>query len=177
MHLILLPGNSKSNKTWIEEIRVVLSPSFKTSKSMEYRHWEDDEYSMIDLDHELDNLQLLTRDFDGDYVIFAKSAGALLALKGIYEKKINPVKCIFVGTAVLWALSRQAPVEVWLTGYSTPTLFIQHSLDKAMYFEELKRFLELANVQNSKLVELHGASHHYPEIEKLKELTLDFLVT
>jgi hypothetical protein len=50
---------------------------------------------MIDIDHEFEELSKTVQGMD-EYVIFAKSAGTILASKGIVAGVLNPVSNVFV---------------------------------------------------------------------------------
>lgn len=106
----------------------------------------------------------------GEYVIFAKSAGTLLCMKAVYEKKIKPLKCMFVGTAIKWGRELRWPVDEWVRGFSVPTLYVQKSDDPIMGFEDLRLALEDLEVRNCKLMEIPGSSHHYERVFELKKM-------
>lgn len=174
MKLILLPGNSKENKVWIEEIEATFKNIFDSTKIQYYEHWNKKEENLIDLGLELENLVDMVGE-NKDYIIFAKSAGVLLALRGIYEKVICPRKCLFVGTPVFWSRNKKFDVDLWLKNYSLPTLFIQKTNDPMISYIELMKVLEGRDVENYKIVEVAGNDHHYENVQELKTLTVDFL--
>jgi len=60
MKLLLLAGNSKSNKEWIEEVNVNLHDLFDESEILYYSHWYSEEPKDIDLDQEIERLAKLT---------------------------------------------------------------------------------------------------------------------
>lgn len=173
MQLILLPGNSKSNKDWIKQVKDSLNDLFDSIKIHYYQHWKTGE-SIIDLDYELQVLAYKAKGLD-NYIIFAKSAGALLALKGVYEKKLRPCKCIFVGTPILWAKHYNFDVDLWLENYSLPGLFIQKSNDPAMSFKDLKKYLAQRKVKNHEIIEIPGNTHNYEDLQKIKLLVEKFV--
>lgn len=173
MNLILLPGNVASNRHWIEEVEQSLRPNFSSANIQFYRHWQTGD-DLIDLDHELKELFDKTSKLS-DYLIFAKSAGVVLSVKGICEGKIKPERCIFVGTPILWAIEKGFDFDRWITSFSVPTLFIQRENDPAMPADKLKDYLNGKGVTNYKFVKIPGASHDYPDIEQLNEFVLGFL--
>lgn len=173
MNLILLAGNSISNKEWIEEVESSLKPLFTTTKIHYYKHWSTGD-ELIDFDKELELLSEGTKDFN-QYVIFAKSVGTLLTLKGVKENKLQPIKCIFVGTAINWGRERNFTVDKWLGNYSIPTLFIEKTNDPACSFKDLVELLKDKSVKNSALKEIPGSDHHYEDIELLKTETKRFI--
>lgn len=173
MKLVLLSGNSIQNKEWIEEIKDSLNPYFDEVYLQDYKHWQEGK-ALIDFNFELNTLIEKVGKWE-EFVIFAKSVGTALATKSILEGKIKPQKCIFVGTPVFWTDEHNIALKDWLKNYSIPTLFIQKTSDPVFHFSDLKKLLEENEVKNYQLVELPGDTHHYEDIEKLKELTLDFI--
>ncbi len=174
MNLILLPGNSKSDKVWVDRVDGAFQGIFPHTAVLYYDHWwNGDEESEIDLDAELLKLTATVQEFD-KYVIFAKSAGVLLTLYGIFEGVLDPEVCIFVGTPVLWGKERGYDIDNWLTNYHVPTLFIQQESDPAMSAKDLDELLISKNVIDYRLHEIPGNDHKYDDVEKLKELSLEF---
>jgi hypothetical protein len=174
MNLILLPGTSRYNKEWIDEVRDSLEDLFLSTHVVYYDHWflGHDE---IDLNLEQKKLLEVVNNLDDDYIIFAKSAGSLLTIKSVHEKLIDPKKCIFTGHPVSWARYRNYPVEEWIKDFSIPTLFIQKTSDPTFSFTELKKYLEEHNVKNLKLTEQEGDDHHYSDLGLLRREIESFL--
>lgn len=173
MDLVLLPGNSISNREWIEEVKTALEPNFNTSQIIYYDHWRTGD-ELIDLDREVDKLVKITKGLD-NYIIFAKSAGCLLTLKGVYQGKINPEKCIFIGTPILWGPEHGFNGEKWLKEYKVPTLFIQKSNDPVITASDLHRLLNRLDIPNYQFQEISGDDHNYENIAQLKEFILNLL--
>lgn len=179
MDIILLPGNSIKNKEWIEEVEVAVSSDFSNTHIQYYDHWKDgkdwkDGGKTIDFGLELEKLTRMTGS-SGKYAIFAKSAGVILALKGMAEKKINPARCIFAGTAVHFALRLNLDIKRWLMVCTVPVLFVQKELDPAISFKDLGEFLRTAGMKNYKMHEIPGHDHHYGDVEGLKALIAEFI--
>jgi hypothetical protein len=164
MNLLLLPGNSKQNKVWIDGVESELKSSFDNTMVHYYDHWwSEDPDAIIDMEIELNRLDSTTESF-GKYALFAKSAGALLALYGIYEGTLTPEVCVFVGTAINWGRKEGFEVDDWLANYSIPTLFIQKSFDPAISARGLSDLLQDREVQNYSLLEIPGDDHTYSDI-------------
>lgn len=174
MDLILLSGNSIKNKEWIEEVDHAVSSDFTATHIQYYDHWEKGE-KMIDFDVEMEKLTKTVDPLE-EYSIFAKSAGVLLALKGIYEGKINPARCVFAGTAVRFALRLGFDIEMWFGRCSVPTLFIHNALDPAISFEELEVWLKMSEMRDYKIQELHGHDHNYGDVNSLKKFITEFIL-
>lgn len=174
MNLILLPGNNpEHNRNWIQLISFALKEYFDVIQIQEYRHWELTG-GLPDVEHEVLTLNQAAVVM-GDYVIFGKSAGALIALDAIYQHKVNPQKCIFIGLAVHFAEQNSLQIHTWLQNYSIPTLFIQKTGDWAASFAELEKILQERNVQNYQLLEIPGEDHEYNEVELIREKVATFL--
>jgi hypothetical protein len=174
MQLILLGGNSKRNQAWIHDVDSRLKPLFKKTAVLEYTHWETGA-PMIDLDHELPKLESLANIFGTEYGIFAKSAGSLLTVRGIFEKKLAPKFCIFTGVALLWGREAGFSPDAWLKNYSTPTVFIQKKSDPAAPAEILKHALEQAGAKNYRFLAIEGNNHDYEDLDLIHRETDEFL--
>lgn len=173
MKIVLLGGNSIKNKEWLIDMETAIQHFSNDTIRHNYSHWENSNFS-INLDTELDCLRVMLQDFN-EYTILAKSAGALLALKGIYEGKIYPSACVFLGTAVLWGKENGYEIEKWLKDYSTPTLFVQNSDDPAISPQDLLTLLQKSSVINHKLIVSSGRGHEYLEYQQIAENIALFL--
>lgn len=162
MRLFILGGTSQNNQSWVEELARRFGQLGYEATAQQYHHWHQ-ENGEINFDVELSSLITVIPP-DQPYVIFAKSAGTLLTMRGVAEGKLQPAACVFVGTAVPWGVARQLPVADWVAAYTVPTLFIQHTTDPVESFTELqKRFSSYPGQYQ----ELPGDSHHYPEYETI----------
>jgi hypothetical protein len=174
MNLVLLPGNSKKNKEWIDSVELELKKPFKNTLVQYYDHWwSDDLEAVIDMDNELSRLEA-SLPSNERYALFAKSAGVLLALYGIYEGILEPEVCVFAGTAVNWGRRQGFDLDNWLVNYSIPTLFIQQSEDPAISAKDLDQLLVEKDVQNYSLIEIAGNDHHYADIPFIRGAFEDF---
>lgn len=171
MHLILLPGNSKYNKDWIEEVEKKLNDLFDSTHIQYYNHWEGGSGMMIN--EELQKLEKHAKNYR-EYVIFAKSAGVFLTLKAIEKDLISPSMCIFTGTASRWDTGR-VDVQELLTKMEMPKLFIQQTSDRYMEYAEIERMLKDLNVRNYQCNEVPGSDHGYSDVGVLKDIITKFL--
>ncbi|MGH9856784.1 MAG: hypothetical protein ACRD4B_02970, partial [Acidobacteriota bacterium] len=148
MNIILLGGNNIGNKQWLDNITIAFTPHFDSLYVHQYRHWTTGE-ELIDIDLELSELskKLPTKP----YMIAAKSAGVLLALKGIQEQVLAPQKCIFFGTPIPWAKKNNFETDKWVQQYTVPTLFIQQTHDPILPFNDLQDYLQQTNIKNHQL--------------------------
>lgn len=173
MDLILLSGNSAHSKEWIESVERELKDIFDSTYIHYYKHWRTGDKN-IDLNYEVEKLLEYFKD-KKNYIIFAKSAGAVLVLKGISEGKISPKKCMFVGIPRSWCNELGIPFTKWIKNYKTPTYFIQKTKDPYLNSDELKKILEEKDVENFKLIETPGEDHHYENLEELKDLMKELI--
>lgn len=173
MKIVLLGGNSPTNISWLEGMEAELKKEYGDVFSHRYIHW-DTGAALIDLDKELDSLQKELENTE-QYVIIAKSAGVLLTLKGVHECKLTPADCVFMGTAILWGREKGFGVDVWLKGYSVPTLFVHKSGDPAIAPSALEVLLKESGCQNYKLYVITGNEHEYSEYQTLAQAIHSFL--
>ncbi|HLC32429.1 MAG TPA: hypothetical protein VJJ82_01245 [Candidatus Nanoarchaeia archaeon] len=159
--IVLLGGNSHENKDWIERISRLLPVPTHT---VVYKHWKNNA-QLINLDAESLRLEQLK-----PAVVFAKSAGILVTLKGVFERKIAPTYCIFAGVPLHWSEKNNFPLLQWLMKWNIPTTFIQNSHDPTCSAEELKELLNECQVKNHKLTTLRGETHDYPVEEVVNSI-------
>ena len=171
--LILLAWNNKqSNQDWIKEIEDKLSELFDETHIQYYTHWQQDKPN-IDLEHESKVFIEKINKFD-DYVIFAKSAWTIVAMKNIFENWLKPKACIFVGVPMWMIFHNEFPYEKWLKNTKCPILFIQQTNDPACLYSELVNLLSwLSN--KFKFQEVEWDNHHYEDVDLLKKLVGEFL--
>lgn len=173
MELILLSGNSVNTKGWIESVEEELRGLFDSTHIQYYKHWKSGE-KLIDIEYELDAL-IKYLENKGNYIIFAKSAGSIIALKGIAEGKLSPEKCMFAGVPIKWCDELNLPVREWIKDYSTPTFFIQKTNDPIMDAKGLNGLLESSKVKKYKFIEIKGNDHHYENLTELRNLMKELL--
>jgi len=175
MHLLLLGGNSSSHKDWIIKIEKALKEYFDTSHVHSYKHWETGE-DLIKIENEVEDLLSHIKDVDDkEYIIFAKSIGAVLAVKAISDNRLAPIKCIFAGFPVNFARENGFDIDSWMKNYKTPTLFFQKSEDPMFSYNELLAWLTLEGVENYKTIQFPGKDHHYEDIDSIKTEVANFI--
>lgn len=172
MITILLAGNSSRNETWLTNMKTALQDSLGEVYIHKYSHWKT-ENSKIDFDLELKKLKVILTD-QQDYFIVAKSAGAILTIKGVMEGVLTPKMCVFFGTAILWAKENNFNINNWISEYSVPTLFIQKTNDPAISSDNLKDLLINSKVKNYNLMSVNGDTHDYDEYEENSTIVSNF---
>ena len=152
--VILLPGNGAHNRDWIEDVQSRIG-----GEILYYKHWETGE-PMLDFAVEVQRLKELA---DGHPIkVFAKSAGALLAIKAFREAGIQIEQAVFVGTAVSWGAERGIPVREWLREWQVRTLFVHKENDLVIAANELSIILD----GRHEILVLQGADHDYMEFDQ-----------
>lgn len=174
MHIIYLAGNSLNNKTWIEKVKLKFD-LFSTGDILYYDHWKTGD-KWINLEAESIKLTNLVKN-KNDYNVFAKSIGAVLALKNIFEQKFSPLKAIFCGLPYRMAQESDIPINQYLKALSVLIIFIQNEFDPVYSFAELKEVLQVTNPSNYQLIKVpNNNTHDYENFEQLTDLAKDFFV-
>jgi hypothetical protein len=173
MNLILLPGNSKRNKTWLETVDTRLQKYFKNTYRQNYSHWDKGEPE-IDLSFELKKLNKNTPNLR-PYAIFAKSVGTLLALKAIYENKILPSWCLFAGMPLELVKNENIDLEKWFNATTCPIYIIQNDSDPVGNYNDVRRFLNDIDRPDINVIEAPGSTHNYDDIDFLEKLVQELL--
>jgi alpha/beta superfamily hydrolase len=172
--LILLTGNSEKTKSWIEGVAKTLHPLFFPTNIQQYDHWGKGQDVLIDVDLELAKLEKNVAPLK-HYALLGKSAGCLVILKGIQEKRLRPTFCVFLGLPVSWAHANDYPIDAYLNNYQIPTLFLQKEYDPAIGANDLASLLKEKHVSHHQLVSVPGKDHHYEDLQLLKQSIQTFM--
>jgi hypothetical protein len=161
MKLFILPGNNPQNKEWAEKLKESLAEKVNEIYVQYYNHWQTGG-EIINLDKELE--KLIKEINTQEYLLLGKSAGVLVILKGIFENKLKPKACIFLGTPIFWARANNFSIDEYLKNFQTPTLFVQQSEDPAITANNLQELLLNLKVKNYKFITIPGSDHSYDDI-------------
>ncbi len=168
MYIIYLAGNSLNNKTWIEEVKSKFD-SFSDGEILYYDHWKTGE-KWINLQRESEKLAELVKD-KKDYFIFAKSIGSVLAMKNIFEGKLNPKKMVICGLPYRAGKEEFEEIDECLKTLKVPTTFIQNESDPVYSFDELTEILSQNPPSDYHIVKnASNNTHDYENFENLIEL-------
>ncbi len=172
MHIIYLAGNSLNNKTWIEEVKSNFN-SFSDSEILYYDHWQSGE-KWINLKGESEKLSELVKN-KKDYFVFAKSIGSILALKNIFEGKLNPKKMIICGLPYRAGKEEFKEIDDCLKTLRIPTMFIQNEFDPVYSHAELENVLDNNSPVDYQLIKNpDNNTHDYLDYENLSKTVIEF---
>lgn len=173
MNLLLLGGNSKHNKSWILQVQEIANPLFSECRIHEYSHWQTGA-PFIDFDHELSALPTTVSGLS-PYMVFAKSAGVVLAARAIASGDLAPEACLFVGVPMGLVANNQPAFTKGLTqAAQKPLLIAQNTTDPAGAAADVRAFLDGQSLQST-FRELPGTTHDYTDLKALEELLGELL--
>ena len=174
MKLIILPGNSKSNREWNQKASEVLKSYFPERYIQDYSHWDSDTDI---LDFEVEAKKLSDNIGTEECMIFAKSAGSLLAAYCISKNLIKPKKSVFLGLPVLWAKEHGFEIDKWFQGYEVPTVILQNANDPIASFDVMKSFIDTLDIKQSiDLIKLDGDDHKYDDFQLIEKKISGFFL-
>lgn len=143
-HLIVLPGNSLKNKAWGELMLEMYTSQFDSAFMLEYDHWVSGE-ATIDFVREEEKLRahVATMPADTEIILFAKSAGSLLAFLAIHHRAITPSHCVFFGIPFDLAADNLFKDD-WspVAAFSIPAIAFHNVADPTVSYEFTKTILE-----------------------------------
>ncbi|MEY2665163.1 MAG: hypothetical protein RLZZ480_268 [Candidatus Parcubacteria bacterium] len=96
--LLVLAGGSRRNEAWGEACAEYFRSQFDLVCFIRYEHWATGE-SNLDFDAEIAKIAANVEGAgeEGEWYVFAKSIGSILALKAAAADAIKPTKCVFFG--------------------------------------------------------------------------------
>lgn len=172
MHIIYLAGNSLNNKTWIEKVKSKFDP-FSDGEILYYDHWQSGE-KWINLKKESDKLIELVKN-KGEYFVFAKSIGSVLALKNIFEGKLIPKKMVICGLPYRAGKEEFKEIDECLKTLKVPTIIIQNEFDPVYSHAEIKNVLDNNSPVDYQLIKnLGNDTHDYEDFEQLVNSVRNF---
>jgi len=165
-HLIVLPGNSLKNKAWGELILEHYTPQYDSSYMLAYDHWESGEPN-INFTKEEAKLQAHAESLspDTEIILFAKSAGSLLALLSINHRVLNPVQAVFFGMPLDLAADNLLK-DSWapLSELTVPAIAFHNIADPTTSYDFTKTMLATYN-PNITLITTHESDHWYGDFQ------------
>jgi hypothetical protein len=175
-HLIILSGNSLKNKTWGELILAEYGPQFDSVFMLDYDHWTSGEAS-INFETEEGKLatHVATLPEGIEIILFAKSAGSLLAFIAIAHGVITPTKCIFFGIPFDMA-AENILKDNWgdIETFSIPALAFHNTNDPTTSYAFTRDTLT-EHASAITLVETGESDHWYGDILTYNRTIIPFL--
>ena len=175
-HLIVLPGNSIKNKIWGALMVATYGDYFDSSFMLAYDHWESGE-SSINFTREAVKLveHIQTLPPQTDIILFAKSAGSLLAFMVIKAGVLVPVKCVFFGIPFdLAAAGVFANDWSAVDQFTLPAIAFHNEFDPIAGYVFTREILQV-HAPHVVLVTVPEADHSYHNIELYKDTIGTFL--
>ena len=165
-HLIILSGNSLKNKAWGEVILEHYTTQFDSSFMLPYDHWVSGEPTIdfakeeVRLKKHVESLAL-----DTEIILFAKSAGSLLALLSMHHGILNPTQVVFFGMPLDLAAENLFK-DSWtpLSELTTPAIAFHNIADPTTSYEFTKSILATYNPNNI-LFTTHEADPWYVDFK------------
>lgn len=169
MQLLMFSGNSLRNLDWIYEAREQLRGDFDSAYVQGYAHWTNgDEW--IDLPHELSVLEAVSKDFETDYGVFAKSIGTVLATQALERALIKPKFLLLCGLPLGYIDDSYPRMASVLAASQLPITAIHNRHDTVGTAEAAKSYLSsLAERDTFRFIETPGDTHDYEDYDLLRE--------
>lgn len=172
--VIILGGNSASNKIWVDDMCAHLNPDFNVA-THEYLHWKGADHD-IDFDIELARLErFIKRNNIKEYSIVAKSAGLLLSLIGVGNGVLFPVSIVGFGLPLEYARYRKVDISSLIADISKEhrILIIQGTRDPQGYASAVRQIIP----NNILLTRVRSDSHAYDNFKKMSRYAQTFIMT
>lgn len=160
MKTIILPGYSKYNKNWADDISEKLSDKGIKSIVHNWRHWETE--GSLSIKYETEKI---IEEIGKDEVnIIAKSVGTMMVLKMLPKIRNQIRKIILCGIPSTSEVRRKLFLESIKNFPSEKIICIQNTKDPFASFIELKNFMKSID-SRIKVIEKTGTDHNYPYFE------------
>ena len=175
--LIILSGNSVKNKGWGELILAEYGPRFDSAFLLEYDHWASGE---ANIDFAIEEKKLVAHvanlPTDTEIILFAKSAGSLLAFRVIDHGVVTPSSCIFFGIPFDMAAVNIFK-ETWeaIDNFTIPAIAFHNTNDPTTSYEFTRTSLAEHN-PNITLVTTEESDHWYGDTQTYNRNIIPFLL-
>lgn len=167
-NLMLLPGGSRYNRYWAEDMKKQLDQRFVEVEFHRYRHWNNSDDKDLDIYHEayqLDDIRNRLKEFG----VVAYAEGVMLALYAIKKGVIRPKFCVFLSFPWNWTKGRGLNDDLMqcFTAYQLPTLYIQAQFDPSMPYLNLEQYVRSYTKNFTLLMQPAEADPYYDDIYNL----------
>lgn len=168
--IIIIGGNSSKNKLWVDRTTRAYSGTYDVVPFY-FRHWETDGED-IDFTEELRRLSSVLDQLD-EYIIIAKSAGALLALMGMSSNRLSPLAFVAYGVPIEYARYRRIDTrKLYISIHEQcPVLVLQQVQDPQGSAAALKRLLP----PWVPVISISGDDHAYDNVVHIKKYSDAFI--
>ena len=159
--LLILPGNSERNRAWGEVCAEYFKDAYDLTCLIHYDHWGT-EQTTIDFEAELEKIAATAEGAhdEGDWVIFAKSIGSVLALKAVTTRAIKPRRAVFFGMPLELVADTEGPHWSLLKSFTIPAIAFHNDADPTATYAYTKDTLA-AYAPTITLETLAGDTHDY----------------
>ncbi|MCU0678621.1 MAG: hypothetical protein MUF19_03510 [Candidatus Pacebacteria bacterium] len=175
-HLIVLSGNSPKNKAWGELMLEHYSAQFDSSFMLSYDHWENGAGN-IDFAREEEKLcaHVSSLPAGTEVILFAKSAGSLLAFLAVSHQAVMPARCVFFGIPFDLAADLQFK-EAWesVSSFAIPALAFHNIEDPTTSYEFTKDILT-KYAPRITLITTNESDHWYGDTSSYDTIINSFL--
>lgn len=164
MNILIFSGNSLRNRDYGLEVEAKIKDLFESTYLQAYRHWETGQ-EWIDLPHELETLN--SQAPTGDYGVFAKSIGTVLAVRAIKQGIIAPKFLLLCGLPLGYIVKDYPEFGSELASTGVPTVIIQNNQDPVGSVQDTQAYL--ADFGDFNLIITQGETHDYEDYSLLRE--------
>lgn len=171
--LLVLAGGSKRNEAWGEACVDYFKDRFDSVDFIRYNHWQTDEPN-IDFVVEIEKIKNTATEA-GEWYVFAKSIGSILALKAVEAGVIEPTKCVFFGIPCSVIKDSQVAGDwKFFANFTVPALAFHNDNDPTAGYEFTKE--KLSEFTTTITFEtLHGDTHDYLDFQICDDKITHFL--
>jgi len=165
MVTIILPGYSRHNKEWADEIAKEIKLDYEVVVH-NWKHWSDSTGSSLpvgkvglSIKYELEKIkkEIGSEDFN----IIGKSVGARMAIRVIQDLRNQVNKVILCGIASISPVSKKAYEKALADFPAQNIICFQNTKDPFIPYSKVKKFIGEINPK-IKIIEKPRNDHHYP---------------
>jgi hypothetical protein len=175
--LLVVPGNSQRNKAWGEAAAQHFLEWFDVIYVQNYNHWSTGE-ERINFADEIEKIDVTVTDNQnevGEWYVFAKSVGSLLALEAFADGVIDPKRAVFFGMPLDMA-AKDIYAEDWsaLSEFTVPSLAFHNQADPTTSHDFTVAKLQ-AYGNEFTIVSTEGDTHDYLDFAEYEPYIKEFL--
>jgi hypothetical protein len=170
-NLLILPGGSPRQLAWAQKCESFFSGAFDTVQFIQYDHWQNGGDN-VDSEKEIPKIKkIIEKEETGDWYVFGKSIGSILAMEAVSLELIKPVKCVFFGMP--FSLVSDDAVNL-LSDFTIPSIAFHNIHDPKALYDVTKEKID-SHATSIKLITLQGDTHDYLNFEELENDIKNFI--